>query len=154
MFAPIWQGWPLAEKQHGQRRRRKASQREHTAMYGLGSGVYVAISPCGRVAKVGFSWNPIIRVHEGTGWRPIEKRLGIGRVQLVRVYDGDDADFALEKECHRFLAPEAIPNANEWFRVGPRLRILIARLDRRFGGVDLRDDFAAALHHQRTSQAA
>lgn len=131
MFAPLWHGEPLSP---GDVRRQKRTHpcREHALMRRLGPGdwTYIAISPCQRFAKIGRSWNPVIRVREATKWRKVEGLLGIDRVYLTRVYEGG---LELERECHAFLAPDRV--ASEWFRVGARFRILVARLDRELGSI-------------------
>jgi hypothetical protein len=91
-----------------------------------GDGVYVAVTPCERFAKIGYASQPVLRVHESyDALRPFERENGLGRSVPVRVYDGG---FDFERRCHDFLAPDRVKG--EIYRVGPRLRILIARLDR------------------------
>lgn len=143
MFRPVWEGWPLAP---GVRRRdRRSVSLRADAAFREWSGpifTYFAMSPCGRYVKVGRSWNPIVRIREGTGWRETERRLGIGRVVPVRIYPDD-----IEYECLRFLRRERV--AGEWHYVGARCRILIARLDRKYDSPDLREQFASSRHAVR-----
>jgi hypothetical protein len=142
VFAPLWHGWPLTpEDREPTYRARKPLSRERAlmdAISGDGCWTYVAISPCERYAKIGRSGNPVVRVREGFAFRAVERRLGIGRVYLVRAYGLD-----IERECHDLLAPDQVHR--EWFRVGPRFRVLIARLDREFGPpADTREAFLLA----------
>jgi hypothetical protein len=71
--------------------------------------------------------------------------MGVGRVALFRVY-GDD----VERWCHRFMAPDrlTVGSYREWYAVGPRFRVLVSMLDRRFARL------SRVSHHQHESQAA
>jgi hypothetical protein len=149
MPAPLWQGWPVpTDKAHRHGRRspmRGGGRYDVCRRFFTGPPrTYFAVSPCERYVKIGSSWSPCVRVREGTGYRKTERALGIGRVVLVRIFD---AGRELELECHAFLAPDRV--ANEWFRVGPRFRVLLARLDREFGSPSLRGLYLRAVRNQQ-----
>lgn len=130
MFAPMWQGLPPA-RNRSPFVKTSASRREEflTAWFNAdrwSPKAYFAVSPCGRYVKVGCSRNPMRRVRGAAGvWREVEALLGIGHVYLFNAFDGA---FEREREMKAFLAPDRV--IGEWFRVGPRFRILCNRLSR------------------------
>lgn len=147
MFRPLWEGWPLTPEDREDTKRTKYARR-YAFMWRDSSGTYFAITPCQRFVKVGRSGNVITRIDACSELRRVERMLGAGRIYPIRVYP----EWELERRCHDFLAPDRI--TGEWYRVGPRVRILIAKLDREFEPYDLRNEFALArglrspLHNQ------
>jgi len=140
-YDPLVQGWPITPAVRNETIRSKYPRQRALMLrfhFGRDYWTYFAVSPCERYAKIGRSTNPVIRVHVGYDIKEVAQRLGAGEFHIIRIYGGGNG---LEERCHDFAAPERIDG--EYYRIGPRVRILIARLDREFGPVDLRDDFQA-----------
>lgn len=141
-FTPLHHGWRVNPRalRHGPRRRKDGpkpgrTRRQVSLMWDVSGGdfVYVAVSECGRAAKIGKSWNPVIRVYEGLK-RDVAV-LGVGKLMLIRMFRATSrrSAYRLERACHRFLAVDRLsPDSREWFVLGPRFRVLLSRLDRRF----------------------
>ena len=128
---PVWQGWDLGRRPgiSGDRRPR-TSCRAHAFMFEqmeyFGPSLYVGISPCSSIAKVGRSANPVIRLSDGADIIRVSREHGVEKPVLVRVYPC--SGWAMERQAHEFLAPDRIRGLSEWYRPGPRLRALMRRL--------------------------
>jgi len=142
-FCDLAQGLPVNGRMGVQRRRIRSEERKRGAwrsmrqqfvlgrhMRWCASWTYIAISPCETMVKIGWSRSPAERIFYGADIRRFEKTHGIGRVALVRAYPEN-----VERECLAFMAPDrASTEHREWFHAGPRFRVLLGRLDRRFRG--------------------
>lgn len=128
MMQPLWWGEGVPEGWRPRKNGESARQRALAqSMACNGEWTYIAVSPCGQYAKIGRSRVPLTRLSSGQDIRVFQRHFGIGRAVLVRAYPGN-----LERTALAAVAPDRVGASygREWCRVGPRLRVLVARLDR------------------------